>query len=171
MTNETRRNIAFLGALCVFLSTVEYLIPKPLPFMRLGLANLPILLALSFMKPKEIIILVALKIAGQGFINGTLFSYIFLFSLGGTVASASVMMVLYYAAGRWMSFIGISLGGAMASSLVQLVIARWLIFGKGTRLMAPLLIISGCVSSVVLGAITERFKEKSEWLKIICREA
>ena len=66
---------ALLGALSLFLSTLEYLIPKPLPFIRLGLANLPILIALFLLPPKFIFLLIGLKILGQGLVNGTLFSY------------------------------------------------------------------------------------------------
>ena len=82
-----RRNlIAFFASLCLFLSAVEYVIPKPLPFMRLGLANMPLVLALYVFGAKEILLLVLLKILGQGFITGTLFSYIFLFSAAGSFA-------------------------------------------------------------------------------------
>ncbi|MDR2746090.1 MAG: hypothetical protein LBB77_01465, partial [Treponema sp.] len=31
---QNRRTLVLLGALCLFLSTLEYLIPKPLPFIR-----------------------------------------------------------------------------------------------------------------------------------------
>ncbi|MDR1230490.1 MAG: heptaprenyl diphosphate synthase, partial [Spirochaetaceae bacterium] len=34
-----RKTAALLGAFCLFLSSIEYMIPKPLPFMRLGIAN------------------------------------------------------------------------------------------------------------------------------------
>ncbi len=39
--------IAFFSALCFFLSAVEYAVPKPLPFFKIGFANLPILISLS----------------------------------------------------------------------------------------------------------------------------
>jgi heptaprenyl diphosphate synthase len=86
-----RRDAALLGALCLFLSTVEYLIPKPLPFMRLGLANLPLILALDLFPFRAFMALVCLKALGQALVTGTLFSYVFLFSLAGTVASALSM--------------------------------------------------------------------------------
>ena len=35
----------------MFLSVIEYMIPKPMPFMRLGLAHLPILLSLLIFPP------------------------------------------------------------------------------------------------------------------------
>lgn len=41
------RLVAFFAALCLFLVAVEYAIPKPLPFLRLGLTNLPVILSLQ----------------------------------------------------------------------------------------------------------------------------
>ena len=45
MRSDRREVAAFFGALCLFFATVEYLFPRPVPFLRLGLSNLPILLA------------------------------------------------------------------------------------------------------------------------------
>ena len=45
--SEVRKTIALLGAFCLFLSTIEYMIPKPMPFMRIGIVNLPLMLALD----------------------------------------------------------------------------------------------------------------------------
>jgi len=74
------RNLALLGAFCLFLSAVEYMIPKPLPFMRIGLANLPLMLALDIFPLYAFLILVCVKVLGQALITGTLFSYFFIFS-------------------------------------------------------------------------------------------
>jgi heptaprenyl diphosphate synthase len=68
------RSLALLGSFCLFLSTLEYLIPKPLPFMRIGLANLPLILALDLFPPGPFALLVLIKISGQALITGTLFS-------------------------------------------------------------------------------------------------
>ena len=35
-----QRLVALAAAVCLFLASIEYLIPKPLPFLRIGLANL-----------------------------------------------------------------------------------------------------------------------------------
>src|SRR5574344_1424039 len=96
----TTYQISFFAALCLFLSAVEYAIPKPLPFLRLGLANLPILLAIKKMKRRDVIVLILLKILGQSFISGTLFSYIFVFSAAGSFASGLMMMITYYLFGN-----------------------------------------------------------------------
>ena len=50
--------VAFMGALCLFFSTIEYLFPKPFPFFRLGLANLPVLLSFDLFSPGYVLLLV-----------------------------------------------------------------------------------------------------------------
>lgn len=161
---ENSRMISFLAALCLFLSAVEYAIPKPLPFLRIGLANLPVIIGLNILSAGEIFLLVLLKIAGQGFIAGTFFSYIFLFSAGGSLASGLAMFAAYKLFKKNISCIGISLAGAAASNLTQLAIARTILFGEGTKYIAPILLISGGATGLLLGIFAENFKIKSKWL-------
>ena len=85
---------ALLGGFCLFLATLEYLIPKPVPFMRLGLANVPLMLALDIVGLKYVALLVFIKVLGQAIITGTLVSYICLFSLAGTCSAATAMYLL-----------------------------------------------------------------------------
>lgn len=95
--SERREIVAFFGALCLFLSAVEYLFPKPVPFLRLGLANLPLIIGLTFLRPGDLAVVLALKVLGQALVNGTLASYVFLFSLAGSTVSVLVMAATY----RW----------------------------------------------------------------------
>jgi len=155
---------AFFGALCLFLSALEYLVPKPLPFFRLGLANLPILLGLRFLKPGNLISVILLKIFGQALINGTLASYVFLFSAAGTLISALTMFGIYRLGGRHVSLIGVSLAGALASSSTQVLLAIAYIFGDTARVIAPLSIGSGIATGLLVGMFAERFIQKSTWL-------
>lgn len=155
--------IALLGACALFLSTIEFLIPKPLPFMRIGLANLPLMVGLGIMSPAHYLLLVLLKIVGQGLVNGTLFSYIFLFSAGGSLASACIMFLLFRVGGKGISYVGISAAGAFTSNITQLVMARFLVFGSGIWLVAPPFLIMGLVSSVILGGFVNSFTGRSVW--------
>ena len=160
-----REVTAVLGALALFLSTIEYLIPKPLPFIRIGLANLPILLSLSILSPRDIFLLVLLKIFGQGLINGTLFSYAFLFSTGGSFVSAGVMLLLHRIFKNAISPVGLSVAGALGSNLTQLLLARLLIIGPSTMLIAPPLLGIGLVSSLLLGFFAASFQKRSKWYR------
>jgi heptaprenyl diphosphate synthase len=156
--------LALLGSLCFFLSAVEYLIPKPLPFMRLGLANMPLLLALDIFSPYEFFLLALLKILGQGIIGGMIFSHVFLFSITGTIASALLMFGLRRLLGKkYLGFAGLGCAGAMASNCVQLLLARYLIFGPALRYLAAPFLASGLVTGISLGLVCEYFCRHSLW--------
>jgi uncharacterized membrane protein len=162
---ETRYDvIALMGALCLFFSTLEYLIPKPLPFFRLGLANLPILLSLSILTPADLLLLVALKVIGQGLVNGTLASYVFLFSAAGSLTSVAAMWVAHRFGGTWVTLVGVSVFGALTSNSVQIVLSVTFIFGDAAWVIAPLFIGIGVASGFVIGMVAERFRERSRWL-------
>ena len=109
MSTDRRDLVALLGATCLFFATIEYLFPRPLPFLRLGLANLPILLALGMLRARDVLLVALLKVVGQGLLHGTVASYVFVFSLAGTVASTAVMIGAHRVGGRAISLVGVSL--------------------------------------------------------------
>jgi heptaprenyl diphosphate synthase len=163
---EARDVIALLGAFCLFLSTIEYMIPKPLPFMRIGIANLPIMLALDLLSPGAFLLLVAIKVFGQSLVSGSLFSYIFLFSLLGSFSSALLMFGLRRALGSGrIGFIGIGSLGALASNLVQILLARVFVFGESAKYVAPPFLASGIVTGIALGLFCEAFVVRSDWYR------
>ena len=166
MSNKTT---AFYAALCLFFSAIEYAIPKPIPFLRLGLANLPILIALTTLDTKQIGILVVFKIIGQALLTGTIFSYIFIFSAAGSIASATTMVLIYniFKKTGLLSNISLSLSGALSNNAAQLFCSHFLIFGENTKYIAPVLLISGLITGTVLGVIVNIFEEKSKWYHLL----
>jgi heptaprenyl diphosphate synthase len=155
--------VAFLGALCLFLSTVEYLFPKPIPFMRLGLANLPILVSLHLLPFPYLMLLTLVKVAGQGLVNGTLASYVFIFSVAGSYSSVLAMYAVSRISVRFFSLVGISLVGSLTSNAVQVLLSIFFIFGKNAVMIAPLFLGIGTISGLVIGLIAEKFVERSRW--------
>lgn len=168
--DTTLELIAFLGAVSLFFSTIEYLIPKPVPFFRLGLANLPIIVTIPFFKSKHTLLLVLLKVLGQGLVNGTLASYVFFFSVAGSLASALAMLAAHRLGGRWISLIGVSILGAVASNVVQVILSVYFIFGTSAWVIAPLFLVLGSASGVAIGIFAERFFAISSWLREVHRE-
>lgn len=157
--------VALFAAISLFLSIVELVIPKPFPFFRIGLANLPLLIALTFFQTGEFLLLVMLKIFGQAIVAGTLFSYVFLFSAVGSVASGVIMLLFKRAYPRWVTLAGISVAGAFGSNCAQLLFAAWLIFGRSTRLIAPPFLLIGTISGIILGLTAEYMLRHSKWLR------
>jgi heptaprenyl diphosphate synthase len=161
---ETRKTLALLGAFCLFLSTIEYMIPKPLPFMRIGIANLPLMLALDIFPLRVFLVLIATKVLGQALITGTLFSYVFLFSLAGTFFSALSMYGLRRLLGRSrISFIGVGTAGAMVSNTIQLILAWVFILRDNVQYIAPPFLATGVITGVALGFFCEYFTGRSRW--------
>ena len=159
-----RKNIALLGAFCLFLSTIEYMIPKPMPFMRIGIANLPLMLALDIFPFPGFLVLITIKVFGQALITGTLFSYVFLFSLVGTTLSAISMYALRRLIGRKrLSFIGVGTAGAMMSNISQMLMAWIFILGNSVRFIAPVFLAAGLITGITLGLFCEIFTGKSKW--------
>jgi heptaprenyl diphosphate synthase len=152
----------------LLLSAWENAIPKPVPFLRLGLANVPVMLGLSKLRLRNFLLLILLKVTAQGFVSGALFSYIFAFSVAGTLCSALVMRLLFavFVHNRpspLVSYTGLSAAGSLANNGAQLILARHMLFGEGTRYIAPLLLFSGLITGVILGIFTQIFTERSRW--------
>jgi heptaprenyl diphosphate synthase len=163
-TPGVRKTLALLGAFCLFLSTIEYMIPKPLPFMRIGIANLPLMLALDIFPFHVFLVLIAIKVLGQALITGTLFSYIFLFSLAGTFFSAVSMYEIRHLLGRnRISFIGAGTAGAMISNMTQLALAWIFVFRNNVQYIAPPFLAAGVITGIVLGLFCEYFTRRSQW--------
>ena len=161
--------LAFFSALCMFLSMIEYAVPKPLPFMRIGFANMSVMLSLFVLSVPETFLLVLIKVLLQAVISGTLFSYVFLFSFCSSFFALFFMLAVKAIFKNHISFVGISLAGSLGNNLSQIALSYALIFKSQTSYIAPILLVTGLVSSLVLGIFVELFTEKSEWYKMITK--
>lgn len=168
---STQKRLTFLTALCLFFSAVEFAIPKPVPFFRLGLANLAIILSFFMLKSGHSILLIALKVFVQNLISGTLFSYTILFSIAGSFSSGLIMLALfklfYDCPKPKISLIGICLAGSLFNSLAQLLISYFLMFQQNTKYIAPVLLGLSFITGILLGLFAQYFVQNSSWLKMI----
>jgi heptaprenyl diphosphate synthase len=153
--SEGRRRVyhaAFLATLAIFLSIAETVIPKPLPWMRLGLANAITLYAFHVMKPKEVLLIVLSRILATSLLLGTFLSMSFILSITGALSSLLVMWVLHFGLGRWVSLVGISIAGAVTSNAVQLGVVNALFIGSRITLyLLPFLFLFALIGGTVSG--------------------
>ena len=148
--NKQNKSLAYLCALTLLFSYAEMILPRILPFFRLGFANTVILIALDI-DFGSFALLSILKAVAASLMGGTLFSPFFLISLAQSVLSALVMKLLYkLISKKFLSLYGISIAGSAVSALVQIGLAS-LYLGAGTfSLLGPMLIfntISGCITA------------------------
>lgn len=141
-----------LTALAVVLSLVERLFPLdaivPVPGVKLGLANVVTLFALTRLRPRDALAILLCRVALSSLLMGSVTA--FLFSLFGGLLALAVMGLLLRAEGKFCSVLGVSVAGAAAHNIGQ--IAAAVLWMKTTAVVAylPLLL----VMSVPLGLVT-----------------
>ena len=166
------KSLAYLCALTLLFSYAEMILPRIVPFLRLGFANTVILIALDI-DFGSFIVLSVLKAVAASLMGGTLFSPFFLISLAQSLLSALVMRLLYkLISKKLLSLYGISIAGSAASALIQIGLASFYI-GKGTfSLLGPMLIfntISGALTAFLCEKL--QIKENLDFTKIPETEA
>ncbi len=153
----SRDRISCLAALSLLFSALELFVPRFLPFFRLGLANIPLLMALD-MSPASFAALVLLKGIGTSYISGNLFSLFALVSIGQSLASGAAMYVLSRLFSSSLSIYGISLAGALTSTLSQLLLIS-LYAGSGTLAFMPLMLFLSIPSAILTAALSAKIPE------------
>ncbi len=156
--------VPLFAAASLYLSSIEYLLPRPVPFFRFGLANIAILVVLRHFTLRDLCILVMLKVLGLGILNGTIASYVFVFSLLGSLSGLMCMYTMSRLSSKHITLVGISLVGAVGSNAVQILCAVFYVFGSNAWIIAPYLLMLGIASGYVVGGIAQHFTNTSDLL-------
>ncbi len=150
---------SILISMAIILSYVERLIPVgiviPLPGIKLGLANIITIFALFYLDIKAAVTINLLRCAISSLLFGGLMT--FFFSFTGAMASLLVMILLKKGYEKYFSIIGISIAGAAAHNVGQLLLAYIIlksggVFGYLTLLLLASL-VTGLLTAVVAGSI------------------
>ena len=149
-----KSRVAYFGvftALALIFSYVETLIPVNLgiPGVKLGLANLIIVVALYKMRLSEAYLLSVVRILLAGFIFGNYFSIIY--SLAGGLLSLTVMALLK----KWGGFSlqGISIAGGVFHNIGQLIVAAVVVETFSVTYYFPVLLVAGLLTGLVIGIV------------------
>lgn len=145
-------------ALALIFSYVETLIPIHLgiPGMKLGLANLIIVITLYKMGKKEAYILSVVRVVLAGFIFGNLFSI--LYSLAGGVLSITAMIFLKKT--DKFSVMGVSMAGGVFHNIGQLLMAAIVLESFSIIYYLPVLLISGILTGFLIGFISNEMLKR-----------
>ena len=147
-----KNRVAYFGvftALALIFSYVESLIPIQLgiPGVKLGLANLIIVIALYKMRLSEVFLLSIVRILLSGFLFGNYFSI--LYSLAGGLLSLAVMALLKKMGD--FSVMGISMAGGVSHNVGQLVVAMLVVETFSVGYYLPVLLVAGLVTGFLIG--------------------
>ncbi|XCP83500.1 Gx transporter family protein [Roseburia hominis] len=157
---KTLKKVAYFGvftALALIFSYVEALIPFHIgiPGVKLGLANLIVVIALYKLGPQEALCLSVTRIILSGFLFANLFSIIY--SLAGGVLSFAIMALLKKRG--TFSVYGISMAGGVFHNIGQLLIAMIVVESFSVAYYVPVLLVAGVLTGLVIGiAASEMLK-------------
>lgn len=161
MTKEEKKRTAHLITLvllALYFSLMEAVIPKPFPWMKIGLANLSTLIAFEKFDGKMGVEVFILRIVSAGIVLGTLFTPGFLISLLAGAFSVTLMYLLFKKR-KYFSIIGISAFSAVFHNIIQLIIVYFLFFSGIEIMTKPVLyfilffMLMGLVSGIIIGFI------------------
>jgi heptaprenyl diphosphate synthase len=162
-----KNRVAHFGvytALALIFSYIETLIPINfgIPGVKLGLANLIIVVALYKMSIKEAYVLSIVRVVLSGFIFANLFSI--LYSLAGGLMSLSVMTLLKKS--NRFSTIGISMAGGVFHNVGQLIMAILVLESLNIAYYFPVLMVSGVATGILIGIVANEMLKRLRKLQL-----
>lgn len=155
-----RNRIAYLISLTLLFSYAELIIPRFVPFFRLGLSNIAVLSALNLSFP-SFFVLTVFKAAATSLMAGTLFSPFVVISLFQSVLSGIFMFAIFrlnnFFQKKLFSLYGISVLGSSLSAAVQISLSAIYLGGGTFMVLGPMLIFNA--ASGILTAFLAQFLE------------
>ena len=162
-----KNKVAVFGvftSLALILSYVELLIPINfgIPGMKLGLANLLVVILLYKGCPRDDLLLSVIRILLSGLIFGNMFSIFY--SLGGGLLSLAVMVFLKKT-GQF-TVAGISIGGGASHNVGQLLVAMFVVQTYQVGYYLPVLLIAGVITGAVIGILSAEVLKRTQSIRL-----
>lgn len=154
------RKIAYssiLVALALILSYVEALIPINfgIPGVKLGIANLVIVIGLYFLNTSQVFIILIARIVLVSFLFGNMSAM--LYSLAGGIVSFVIMILIRKIKG--FSIVGVSIAGGVAHNIGQLIVASLVVENLKLIYYLPVLMIAGTLTGMLIGIIAQQVRQ------------
>lgn len=152
--NEKTKKLAYIAlfaALTLVLGYMEAMIPVPvaIPGVKLGLANVTVLIALYLMGPRWAVAVLVLKVAVTSLIIGS--PSMIIYSLAGSVLAFFGMLAVWKF-GK-LNIVVASVVAALLHNFGQLGVAALVMQTPAIFLNLPVMVIAACVTGSVTGSV------------------
>lgn len=163
-----KNRVAYFGvftALALMFSYIETMIPIQfgVPGIKLGFANIMIVIMLYKSSAKEALLLSIVRIMLSGFLFGNLSSI--LYSIAGGVLSLGIMTLLKKQGG--FSIIGVSVAGGVSHNVGQLIVAMLVVETYQVGYYFPVLLVAGVLTGLGIGVVSQEVLKR---IRNICFE-
>lgn len=141
-----------LTALALIFSYVEFLLPISIgiPGIKLGLANIVIVIALYTLGTSYAFAINIVRIILSALLFGSMYSFVY--SLAGGLLSFVVMYILYRC--KVFSIVGVSMGGGVFHNMGQLMASAVVLQSPKIFSYFPVLCISGIITGIFIGIVS-----------------
>jgi len=142
-------DIMFFAFLSSFITSLENMFPRPLPYFRIGFAFIIIITILDIFTLKELILLIFIKNLSVALLFAYIFTPPFYLGLSGGIVSVIIMKNMSKF-NKLFSLIGVSILGAVGNNITQLFVSKYLFkLHDISFLIMPILVISLITGGVV----------------------
>ena len=145
--------LGVLTAMAIVIGILESLIPSVgVPGIKLGLANIVIIIILYELGVVDAIVVNFLRVLMVGALRGTILSMGFLMSLTGAIFSLTIMIIFYKLIKKF-SIIGVSVIGAFFHVTGQILIAIIFLGTAYIALYLPIIGIAAIITGTFVGLV------------------
>lgn len=147
--------LSLLLTIAIVLNYLESFIPSiGIPGVKLGLANIVILICLYKYKVYEALMVDLLRVLLANLLKGTFLSIAFYMSLSGAMLSFLVMFLFRYI--KTLKPLVISVIGAIFHAIGQIIVALIIMQTSGILLYLPFIMLASIITGVLNGIVCER---------------
>ena len=156
MQLQDKYRIALLSAYAIGLHGFESLLPTPVPWLKLGLANIITLVTLLLYGMSPAIMVTLIRTVVVSLFAGTFLGPGFILSLGGGLTSTVAMGTVLSLSPRLFSIVGLSILGAFFHNITQLFLAYFLFIQRieAVLLISPFILLLGTLTGAVNGVVS-----------------
>ncbi len=157
MQLQDRYRIAILSAYALALHGLESLIPMPIPWIRVGLANIIAVTTFILFGFRAAMMVTLVRVFIASLFTGSFLGPGFILSLGGGAAGMLAMGIVFSVVPGLFGPVGLSLTGALFHNLAQLFLAYVLFIQKiePVLIITPALVLIGTVTGLVNGLVAD----------------
>lgn len=156
MQLQDKYRIAILSAYALALHGFESMLPTPIPWLKLGLANIITLVALLLYGFRTAMTITLIRVILASLFKGTFLGPSFILSLGGGIASTAAIGMAHALLKNMFGPVGLSLIGAVSHNIAQLALAYLLFIQRieAVLLVSPVILLLGTITGLVNGIIS-----------------
>lgn len=151
--------IAMLLAMAIVLSIMESFIPVWIPGVKLGLANVIILIMLYEFKSWEAFIVQLLRILLASILRGTFLGPAFYMSISGGVLAFIIMFIFVKI--KIFTPVGVSSASAIAHATGQILVAMWILGTTAVVYYLPFIMLLSLITGIISGIIADIYLRRS----------